>query len=202
MMISFAGSVLAQGSMADVFNKDKRLVWFGLDFSQTKLIGAQGFNDPHKIVNYYFTNWNELVNTEEEKYDIRKVMHRRDMEYVLQPVRQKNENVDSGQLCQGHLNKVTEENVRTAINNFDLKGQDAGVGMCLVVENFDKPAEKGNYWIVFFDISTKNVILMERCSGPASGFGFRNYWARSFKGVLDKIESRYYKKWRKGLEKQ
>ncbi|MFT4524037.1 MAG: hypothetical protein ACI85F_000178 [Bacteroidia bacterium] len=190
------GSLSAQ-SLSDVFDNNKRLVWYGLDFSQAKMIGSEGFSDPYKIVNYYFTNWNELVNTESEKYDLRAVMHRRDMEYVLNPVREQNDKVDSGVLVQGHLNKVTEDDVKKAVNSLNLKDEADGIGMYMVVENFDKPAEKGNYWIVFFSISSKDIIHMQRIDGPASGFGFRNYWARSFKGVLEKIEKRCYRKWRK-----
>ena len=124
-------------------------------------------------------------------------LHRRDIEYVLDPVRDLNDEVDSGILVQGHVNKVSEEDVKGAIKALNLKGEEAGIGMCMVVESFDKPAEKGTYWVAFFDITSQNVIHMQKIDGPASGFGFRNYWARSFKGVLDKIDNRYYRKWRK-----
>lgn len=190
-------SSLSAQSLSDVFDNSKRLVWYGLDFSKAKMIGTEGFSDPYKIVNYYFTNWNELVNTESDKYNVREVMHRRDMEYVLSPVRARNDKVDSGILVQGHLNKVTEDDVVKAVKSLDLTGEGDGIGMYMVVENFDKPAEKGNYWVVFFSISSKAIIHMQKIDGPASGFGFRNYWARSFKGVLEKIENRYYRKWRK-----
>jgi hypothetical protein len=54
-----------------LFDNNKRLIWYGLAFRQAKMIGTIGFNDPYKIVNYYFTNWNELINREYKKYDIR-----------------------------------------------------------------------------------------------------------------------------------
>ena len=54
-----------------LFDNNKRLIWYGLDFRQAKMISTEGFNDSYKIVNYYFTNWNELTNMEYKKYDIR-----------------------------------------------------------------------------------------------------------------------------------
>ena len=189
--------VMAQGSLADVFENDKRIVWYGLDFTKAKFIGTDGFSDPNKIVTYYFTNWNELVNNESEKYDVRKAIQRRDMEYVLGPVRTNNEKVDPTTLVQGHLNKVSEDEAKEAVQALDLSGEDPGVGMCLVVENFDKPTDKGSYWLVFFDISSKSTIHIQKIEATANGFGFRNHWAKSFKGVLEKIEGKYYRKWRK-----
>ena len=184
-------------SLSDVFNSDKRLVWYGLDFSQAKMIGIEGFSDPYKIVNYYFTNWNEMVNREYKKYDIRKAMHRRDMEYNLDPVRSLNQAVDSGDLVQGNPHKLNVENLASSVKKIKINGDEEGVGMMMVVETFDKLAVKGTYHVVFFDIKSRVVLNSTMLTGEAGGFGFRNYWASSFKEVLDKIQSREYRKWRK-----
>lgn len=189
-------SAFAQGDLSKVFDKDTRLIWYGLDFSQAKMVGHEGFSDPYKIVNYYFTNWNELVNTEFEKYDIRKVMHRRDMEYNVDAVRDANQSVDSGDLVQGNTHSLDDATVANCVNALKTNDDEDGVGMMMVVESFDKPAEKGTYHVLFFDISSKKVIDSTKMTGAASGFGFRNYWARTFKDVLEKIEKREYRKWR------
>ena len=184
-------------SLSDVFDNNKRLIWYGLDFSQAKMIGTEGFNDPYKIVNYYFTNWNEMVNREYKKYDIRKAMHRRDMEYNLDPVRSLNQAVDSGDLVQGNPHKINEENLASSVKKIKVKSDEEGIGMMMVVESFDKHAVKGTYHVVFFDIKSRVVLNSTMLTGEAGGFGFRNYWASTFKEVLDKIQSREYRKWRK-----
>lgn len=190
-------TAFGQNDMSRVFDKDTKLVWYGLDFTQAKMVGHEGFSDPYKIVNYYFTNWNELVNTEYEKYDVRKVMHRRDMIYNVDAVRNANQDVDSGDLVQGHTHKLDDSNIAACVKALKTEKDEDGVGMMMVVESFDKPAEKGTYHVVFFDIQSKDVIKSTKLTGAASGFGFRNYWARTFKEVLEKIERHEYRKWRK-----
>ena len=190
-------TAFGQHDMSKVFDKDSKLVWYGLDFTQAKMVGHAGFSDPYKIVNYYFTNWNELVNTEYEKYDVRKVMHRRDMIYNVDAIRNANQDVDSGDLVHGHTHKLDDSNIASCDEALKTEKDEDGVGMMMVVESFDKPAEKGTYHVVFFDIQSKDVIKSTKLTGAAGGFGFRNYWARTFKEVLEKIERHEYRKWRK-----
>ncbi len=52
-------------------------------------------------------------------------------------------------------------------------------------------------WVTFFDIASKTVLLTEKMSGKAGGAGFRNYWARAYYNVMDKIQKKEYLKWKK-----
>jgi hypothetical protein len=63
------------------------------------------------------------------------------------------------------------------------------------MEKFVKLEEAGYMWVVFFDLSNKNILLMENMTGKAGGFGWRNYWARSFYTVLKEIEKTRYNLW-------
>ena len=48
------------------------VVWFGIDFTQARLVGSEGFTDVQKIKDYYFNEWNNVVVTESDKYNIQK----------------------------------------------------------------------------------------------------------------------------------
>ena len=65
------------------------------------------------------------------------------------------------------------------------------------MESFNKPKRIGTMWVTFFDIASKTVLLTEKMSGKAGGAGFRNYWARAYYNVMDKIQKKEYLKWKK-----
>jgi hypothetical protein len=43
-------------------------------------------------------------------------------------------------------------------------------------------------WVTFVDMKSKTVLLTKHMEGKAGGFGFRNYWAKSFLNVLKSIK--------------
>ena len=52
----------AQYTTADVFKVDE-ITFYGLDFSNIKLVGSDGFTDPWDIKNRLFNSWNMLDRT-------------------------------------------------------------------------------------------------------------------------------------------
>ena len=65
MQLSFS---VAQTQNTSIFKQE--WAWLGLDFSQVKLVGAEGFSDLPQIKDYYFDQWNLLMYTENSKYNI------------------------------------------------------------------------------------------------------------------------------------
>ena len=53
----------------------------GLDFSQAKLVGVDGFKDPAKIQDYYLKAWNGLFISEMDKYDVKRAFMKGDMDF-------------------------------------------------------------------------------------------------------------------------
>ena len=58
-----------QRTMTDFMEENCDVIWFGLDFTQAKLIGSEGFNDPVAIKEDYFRKWNHLMISEGDKYE-------------------------------------------------------------------------------------------------------------------------------------
>jgi hypothetical protein len=94
----------------------------------------------------------------------------------------------------GTIYHLEEETIFEIVNDYNPETQ-TGVGVVFIMESFNKEEEKGHMWVVFFDIPTKEVLLMEKMSGAAGGFGWRNYWARTYYNVLKEIEKTQYKAW-------
>ena len=60
--------------------------------------------------------------------------------------------------------------------------------MLFVIDGMSKSKEEASGWVTFVDMKSKKVLLTEYKTGKAGGFGFRNYWAKSFQNILKAAE--------------
>ena len=101
-------------------------------------------------------------------------------------------NVKSRITDDGFLSSHMESNqVQGIIDSYRVPDDMQGVGLVFIAESYSKPNVKGAYYVTFFDISTKKVLITERMLGKPSGFGLRNYWAGSYNNVLKVIGKKY-----------
>jgi hypothetical protein len=91
---------------------------------------------------------------------------------------------------------LKEEDVAAIIKGYDFQGLD-GLGVMFNVESLNKLDQKAAIWVTFIDLKTKDVLLTERMIERAGGAGLRNYWARSFFDVIDRIKAKQFEAWRK-----
>jgi len=51
---------------------NSKVTYLGIDYTQCRMIGTEeGFTDPNSIVNEYFHIWNDMINLEPWKYDVK-----------------------------------------------------------------------------------------------------------------------------------
>jgi hypothetical protein len=182
-------------SASSVFNSNE-VTWFGLDFSNAKFIGPEGFSDPYEVVNRFFDSWNRLVVDEHKKYDIRKHFRKRHVEYDLSVIKDRNSAVDPDDLVleSYETHEIFSETIKQIISEYDSNR--SGLGLVFIIESFNKTRDMGTMHVTFFDIKTKKVLFSEKLSGKAGGIGLRNYWASSVHKVF--IEAgKQYGKWKK-----
>ncbi len=183
-----------QYTPADVFKVDD-ITWYGLDFSNIKLVGSEGFTDPYAIKNQFFYSWNNLIITEVDKYDLASFFHKSSVENDLSIVKERNMLPDPDELVINTNYYFGEDQVKKIISEYDITGKE-GIGLVFIMESFNKTEELGNMWVTFFDIETKEVLLSNKMSGKVGGFGFRNYWAKSIYSVMKSIEKKKWKAWK------
>lgn len=198
----FSVGVFAQ-EKADVFNDNTPVTWLGLDFSQLKFIGdAAQWQDAGEITNSqmrdkYFPAWNSLFVNEKDRYKVADAIRRTEVAYAID-VTEKANNSLKGNFFESDANKyqlLDEQKVAALVKKYDFKGK-AGVGMMFFVEGMSKGREQASMWVTFVDMKSKTVLLTKRVEGKSGGFGFRNYWAKTFVNVLKEIKSDW-KNWRK-----
>ncbi len=166
-----------QRDMSDFLEESCDVVWFGLDFTQAKMIGSDGFNDPVAIKEDYFGKWNHLMISEGEKYDWGKALLVSDLKYDYGIVDVVNNQVKVKYLVINKSHSISEEDISRAVAQYKIKDYKDAIGVVVVVESFDKIKEQGTGYITFFDVASKKVLYNHKVIGEAGGFGFRNYWA-------------------------
>ena len=180
--MAFSFQINAQHNTSDIF-KVNEITWYGLDFSNVRLIGAIGFKNPEKIKNYYFDAWNSLIINETNKYKLGKFFHKELVEQNLSIVTNRNKLPNLDELVIESEYSFGTEKVKQIISEYD-SGDKEGIGLVFIVESLNKYEEKAIIWVTFFDIETKQVLLTERLAGKAGGYGFRNFWAGAYYKVM------------------
>ncbi|MFT3902794.1 MAG: hypothetical protein QM727_06450 [Niabella sp.] len=178
-------------------NKDLPVYYFGMDFTKAHLLGDAGANT-QDIVDRQYAAINDVIVNEPKKYDLAGAFRRADIKTDLSAVHKRNSKIDPDKIISTSsedYGRLTEAEVKSLIKGFDA-GNKSGTGVLFVVDAMSKTEKAVNLWVTIFDIKTKKVLLTERVESPLGmGFGFRNYWASSFKKLIDNISNKKYKEW-------
>ena len=73
-----------------------------------------------------------------------------------------------------------------------------GLVVYFIVGTYNKGAVLSTYFLVLYDIDNSELLFMKKYSAKPGGFGFKNYWARTYYEVLLQVEKDMKKKWSKG----
>ena len=186
------------------FSEEDTMAFFGVDYSQTLFIGTDGFADVEKIATYYPTTWNSLFVEESNKYSLSETLKKELIHYSLKIVDSIN-------------GKITKNDVELRLGNsfdsdrilnidmaekraltYSLKSEDYRYGALVFATQYNKLKNKGSYIIVVVDLEKNIVVYTKPFEGKTKGFGFRNYWAGSYKAGLSSL-AKVYKKDLKNL---
>lgn len=169
----------------------KEVTWFGLDFTQAKMIGSPkvDFTDPEAIVTRYYEWWNVLFINEAGKYNLSKTFKKK-VKNKISIVIEANAKVDPTTIVTYDANELSDEGVISMIEKF--KGQGEGMGLFFAIQHFEKASSLIRFNVVFFDIQSGEVLLSQPgVAKPTAGFGFRNFWANGFYNALRDIKKEY-----------
>ncbi len=166
------------------------MTWYGIDFSNVKLIGDTGFEDPEKIRDEYFNSINKVVVSESSKYNLHKTFYKTNVEIDSLIIEERNLQIDLETMLASDVNStslINIDDIPLIISEYNTEEKE-GLGLVFIMKSLEKDDKKARMFVTFFDIKSKDVLLTQEFEGKAGGFGFRNYWARTIKNVLDQIE--------------
>jgi hypothetical protein len=201
LLLSFSAVSANSQTAQDLFNSDNRITWLGIDFSHVRLIGNfsdfldLGAKGSVQIITTYFPEWNRIVLDEGEKYDIRGMLRRMDIDYDIDMIMNLNYQTNPDSMEFYNTRKFKGQDIQSYVNQYDLEGRD-GIGVVLIAECLNKNFKEAYFHFVAINMKTKEVLFHERLRGEPSGFGLRNYWANSFYRVINEIKYYYYFRWK------
>jgi len=172
-------------------NAAKEIVWYGLDFTKTKFIGDIG-SKPEIIKEKHMASWNRLVATEKDNFDLKDAVGK-EIYYDLNAVMQNNATTDVSQMetfnaYDGSLEKSALEEI---IKKYAPGDKKEGVGLVFIVTKVDKLEKLSTVYAVFFDIASGTILASKKFNGKADGIGFRNFWAGTWKAIINKMDTKY-----------
>ena len=118
--------------------RESKLVFYGLDFSEAKLIGSEGFADPADIKNRFFDMWNRLMVNEADKYNFKEAFKMDEQEYDLSVIEERNQIPEAEDLVIDGEHEITEEVVRKVISQYRGSEISEGLGLVMIIESFNK----------------------------------------------------------------
>ena len=120
----------------------------------------------------------------------------------LEPVTSLNQSIDENEIVvvTSKPFEEPEKTIASIVAKYHGGEQVEGLGLVFVVEYCDKNSLEGAFYVVFFDIASKEVLLTERMVQPPAGFGVRNYWAGTIYNSLRLIDKKEWKNWKKKYE--
>jgi hypothetical protein len=184
-------------TLKEFFNNESTpLVYLGVDFSATKVQGEAA--TPAEIQSK-FEPINSVITTETKKYDVAGSFRRSNVSNDLTAVFKVNAAIKPETIKTDNVADVEKglkpEDISKHVKKYDLSGK-KGIGLVFIMDGMSKTNKEAYVYATLIDLATKKVLLTERFTGKAQGFGFRNYWAYTIFKVLNSIDKGKYKEWK------
>jgi hypothetical protein len=199
--------VLASGTFAKAQDAKSALasteiVWFGLDFTKAKFVGAfdqvggAGVATGYDMKTKWIPAWNSLIVTEPQLFDFRKSFRKDNVIYDIKSMNELNTKIDVDACMVYNPGTIERTAIDGMVKKYKAEVKKEGIGLSFIVENFNKGTQVADVYVTFFDIATKKVLICEKLSGKAVGIGMRNYWAGAIKAILKQINFSEYNNWK------
>lgn len=194
-ILSANNSAIAQ-TVKDVFSDATPITYLGIDFSNSKFYGDPGTVSGSEMVNL-LKKINDVIVTEyEKKYNIAAAMKHSTIDLNIDLTDKLNVNIDDKKFITnnpGDVNKLDDDAIKKITAKYKTSGK--GIGMVFIVDNMNKAKNETTAWVTFFNLGNKKVLLTEKMTSKAAGFGFRNFWTKPFFDMIKDIKTTYYTKW-------
>lgn len=185
----FISATQAQKLKDFLENTDTPFTWLGVDFTQARLLGDAAASD----INRHFAGINDVIRNEPKKYDVKGAFHRSSVDFDLSETNARNADINVDKMKsenEADYSRLKPEDITKLVKGYKF-GDKKGIGVLFVMEAMSKTEKEAAMYVTVVDMGSRNVLMTERMTGKAQGFGFRNYWAYTVHKVLEHID---YKK--------
>ena len=179
-----------------------QFVWFGVDFSMVKLIGPE-FNNPEHIIESYFEQWNSraIAFIENDfKGKLAKTPFVYDTPMAIE--RSRKVSVNDILLPLSAKYSIGNDMIDDLVNKCNSPNNQTGIGVMLIAESLNRANNIGIYHVVFFDISSKQILKKEKFEFEGSGIGFLPYWDKPIFRTIIAIEKEYKRNYKEYMKRK
>lgn len=160
--------------------------FYGVDFSKGRIYGS--VDEPQKLRTAY-ADINMLFITEPEKYNVAKYTGKPMNEVRPDAVTNMNDTIPDDSLKTFEKTHViSDADIEQTLKGLNIV-RGSGLGLVMIMQYLDKPAEKGTFVFVLFNVEERTIVRRWTMTGTPGGFGLRNYWAHAILDVLSKVKT-------------
>jgi len=181
------------------FSKEKAMTFFGVDYSNTIYIGAEGFQDIDKIATEYPGIWNNLFQKEFKKFSLKKYLYKDDVSTSLKVIDSINSKIteEDFKLRMGNVidesKLMTLDKAKQIALDYKFAYDKNKYGAVVFAAEYNKTKNRGRYILVVINLENNTVAYTKMLEGKTKGFGFRNFWAGSYYSALKSLKISYKK---------
>jgi len=192
-------------TLADFFQKEKKVYWLGIDFTAAKMIGpmAEAFGafdkSEQSLRVKYFPGWNNLVLDEARKFNLNKALRAATIVYDIQMITDLNAS-DTAKIKE-QIVLSDPVSLQAHVKKYKYN-RDSGLATVFIVDSFNKLEGKAIIYFVLFRAQDKQILLQQKITSHPSGLSMRNYWGNAIYSAIKKIQYNWYKRWKKAYKKQ
>ena len=155
----------------------------------------------NKLKKLFIPNCNSIIASDQEKYDLSKSF-RKDILFDLSPVQNRNDSIDTKKLIGYSVGLyLSDVEIKQEIKSLTFGEYKDGIGVIFIIEYLNKYTRSGMCYIVFFDISSKNTLMVQEMEAIGGGFGLESYWVKVIENILTDIKMNKYRKWKHDWKK-
>lgn len=166
------------------------IVWYGVDFSKSRISDATKIKDATVIKEKYIPSWIYLMN---KRYDL-KYIQKKIKKYTtedLNSIQKLYTNINEEELVLFSDYSFPIDSVKSYVSSYSMP-QSSGVGLVLIIENLNKPNRFISGYFVFFDLTTREVLHATKMKGlPGSKYGFTQWWKEGMIELFDYYFNRH-----------
>ena len=185
---------LAQDDIKDEFapNFEKvyeadTIIYYGIDFSNFGLFNPEKVGQEESIIKY-FPVWINGVHKAYSKDQMEAIL-KKEVEKNFQPVQERYKLIrDEWIGFEKHTFET--DKIQSIVKEYELD-RTTGVGLVLIIENFNKEKEHARVNFTFFDIETREVLWSVESKGEAMSAGMTKHWVNAIGSTFGPFKQAY-----------
>jgi hypothetical protein len=168
-------------TLDDVYTANE-LIFYGLDFSNFRLVEPDRINEGVEIKNSQIPGWNSFLLNEVSMNKLAKWLKKTKVIYNPVAVTISNSRISEKEVVARLPFHSDLSDIQNTISSYEKPTTtNSKIGMVVSVEYFQRKPKEASAYVIFFDISNGDIILSERIVTKfcAEGRGLTEFWGQS-----------------------